>query len=606
MKRVNRIVRIFVSSTFQDMELERNVLQHDVVPYMQKWCGERGWQFEVVDLRWGISEEASRAHRTMSICLEELANCQRLSPKPNLLLLIGERYGWMPLPEHLTQKVAEAILTVANSKERKLFNKLYHLNNNIIPSSYELITDVNLAEEIQIREIMVRYYHQTDDDNFYHQYLVSATEQEIQQGLLSNTEAFHHVIVYTRTLTALPQKEKATFIDTDHIDEIELLRQRVKQVVSEENRIEREVQYAEYKCKEYEEWFANEICQHIKSIIEEEISSHNLDDYKEEHLRQQHVLETKSKEYLNRNNEVKTITQTLDESNSNKLCVVHGASGIGLTTFAAQICKELIYKDFQPTIFRFIGIGNLSSSGLSLLRTLLHEVGVNYDDSESVFDLIVKWRVFLEEYHKKIFIILDGLDKLDSNDWFIRLQWLPYPLPKWLHIILTLSDDCRISGLKRHVYKEFRLSELSDEILLASFIQELSQYNHKISKQQTNLVRKIFNNIRTPLVKQPLLSLSSQWTDSDIPQLECTRLQELMDVYLNELVTSSFHNERFLGIVLSLLCFCRHGIAEHEILEIAASDNIFYSFLQEHTHHKIVESGPPRFPSYIGHDFIMI
>ena len=68
----SKYIRFFVSSTFKDTELERNLLQEvfdELVPIYKK----REWQIENVDLRWGISEEAGIDNRTMRICKKELA-----------------------------------------------------------------------------------------------------------------------------------------------------------------------------------------------------------------------------------------------------------------------------------------------------------------------------------------------------------------------------------------------------------------------------------------------------------------------------------------------------------------------------------------------------
>ena len=65
-----------MSSTFKDMELERNLLQEvfdELIPFYR----EKGWQVEMVDLRWGISEEAGLDNRTMRICKKELAQCMK-------------------------------------------------------------------------------------------------------------------------------------------------------------------------------------------------------------------------------------------------------------------------------------------------------------------------------------------------------------------------------------------------------------------------------------------------------------------------------------------------------------------------------------------------
>jgi len=95
----SRTIRVFVSSTFSDMKVERDVLQRDVLPRIRQFCLSKGFRFQPIDLRWGVPEEAGRDNRTVRICLRELERCQAGGPKPNFLILLGDRYGWCPLPE---------------------------------------------------------------------------------------------------------------------------------------------------------------------------------------------------------------------------------------------------------------------------------------------------------------------------------------------------------------------------------------------------------------------------------------------------------------------------------------------------------------------------
>jgi len=93
--------RVFVSSTLADLVEERNALQRRVWPELAKLCEKAGFRFQAIDLRWGISEEAGLDQRTSSICLQELKRCQDTSPRPNFIILLGNRYGWRPLPEEI-------------------------------------------------------------------------------------------------------------------------------------------------------------------------------------------------------------------------------------------------------------------------------------------------------------------------------------------------------------------------------------------------------------------------------------------------------------------------------------------------------------------------
>ena len=80
------------------MRQERKILQEDVFPRLRSLCESKGASSQDVDLRWGVNEETQLNQKTMDICLGEIARCQRLSPKPNFIILLGDRYGWQPVP----------------------------------------------------------------------------------------------------------------------------------------------------------------------------------------------------------------------------------------------------------------------------------------------------------------------------------------------------------------------------------------------------------------------------------------------------------------------------------------------------------------------------
>lgn len=104
----NRYIRFFVSSTFKDMKMERNLLQ-DIFSELKEEYSKQNWQIDMIDLRWGISQEAGFDNKTMQICKEELKRCQKLSPKPNFIILLGDRYGWIPLPEVVPVEVYQTL-----------------------------------------------------------------------------------------------------------------------------------------------------------------------------------------------------------------------------------------------------------------------------------------------------------------------------------------------------------------------------------------------------------------------------------------------------------------------------------------------------------------
>jgi len=86
-----RSARIFISSTFKDMEAERAYLVRHTFPALRKRFRAEGVEALDVDLRWGITREESRRGQTLARCFEEIDRC-----RPFFIAIIGERYGWIP------------------------------------------------------------------------------------------------------------------------------------------------------------------------------------------------------------------------------------------------------------------------------------------------------------------------------------------------------------------------------------------------------------------------------------------------------------------------------------------------------------------------------
>ncbi|MDO4319783.1 MAG: DUF4062 domain-containing protein [Bacteroidales bacterium] len=105
----NREIRIFISSTFSDMQAERDRLVNAVFPSLRRMAAERDVALTVVDLRWGITAEESENGRVIPVCLGEIDRS-----RPFFIGLIGDRYGWVPdaadVPDDCRDTVADDIL----------------------------------------------------------------------------------------------------------------------------------------------------------------------------------------------------------------------------------------------------------------------------------------------------------------------------------------------------------------------------------------------------------------------------------------------------------------------------------------------------------------
>eukprot|EP00045_Choanoeca_perplexa_P018920 m.293581 g.293581 ORF g.293581 m.293581 type:complete len:2306 (-) comp25878_c0_seq1:191-7108(-) len=132
-------IQLFLSSTFDDMQAERNWLWRFALPRIQNESNSLfGIDCELVDMRWGIRDAVSDVHGTSMLCLTELARCQRESLGPSLLLLKGQRYGTKFLPSTVRNSTAEALLLHLSESMREAFQKFYALDQNAVPAHFVL------------------------------------------------------------------------------------------------------------------------------------------------------------------------------------------------------------------------------------------------------------------------------------------------------------------------------------------------------------------------------------------------------------------------------------------------------------------------------------
>lgn len=98
----NRHIRVFISSTFQDLREEREYLIKIIIPQLQVEASKRDVTLTFVDLRWGITDEEVQNGKVLEICLNEIENCH-----PFFIGIIGDRYGWCPTTNDVNDNLIE-------------------------------------------------------------------------------------------------------------------------------------------------------------------------------------------------------------------------------------------------------------------------------------------------------------------------------------------------------------------------------------------------------------------------------------------------------------------------------------------------------------------
>lgn len=139
MRSIWRTATIFISSTFQDMQFERDLISRTVVPELKEYFKFYRIAVRSIDLRWGINtidnEENEVERKIVGVCMDEIDRS-----RPFFVGIIGNRYGWIP-PADLNacaKSVTEMEIDYGALRDRE------SLENSII-----CIRDIEVPEDLQ-------------------------------------------------------------------------------------------------------------------------------------------------------------------------------------------------------------------------------------------------------------------------------------------------------------------------------------------------------------------------------------------------------------------------------------------------------------------------
>lgn len=496
-----RTIRIFLSSTFTDTEHERNALMEHVYPKLREFCEKKGYEFQVVDMRWGVRDDATDAHMTTELCLREIKACQEISVGPNFVTLLSEKYGYRPLLPSIHAEEFEMLLgTTSDEHIKELFEKWYKRDENCFPVCYILqpvttwipdyLNDLNplLKEEAHSQwqrdyNTMREFLQQAAKEIFMEQpeiwrkYARSVCEEEIEHGLLRVENPKRSCVWFHRVISGLDSPENADHPDVlkylDHRpDEKEysddthpkvlldnLKNKRMKETMDLANiftydaawtpkgidpSVEGHKSYIDQLCRDFE----NKMKEMITASIAEHKGAETETFLYVEVV--QHTLFCKKKAgfVYGRKSTLQDIEEYVKGPSQYPL-VIHGKSGCGKTAVMAMAAKEISkLMDQKGCIcLRFLGTTPRSSSIRRVLKTILWQIKHVYKltvkiprSTKGVFEQLPS---FLASATKEqpLAIILDALDQLSPLHGARRLSWLPRRLPPHVKFIVSTLPD---------------------------------------------------------------------------------------------------------------------------------------------------------------------
>lgn len=401
---IKRTFRVFVSSTFSDLKAERDALHRNVFPKLRNLCMQHSCRFQAIDLRWGVRREASLDQKTLRICLKEIERCQQITPRPNFIVILGDRYGWRPLPEEIEAAEFENILKqVGTSTEKQLLLQWFRRDDNAVPPVFELQSRTGRFEndavwqgvERNIRSILLDVISNTflsEEEKI--KYTASATEQEIRCGAMNIPDAKDHVFCFFRKISNLPTEICAKdFIDLDEneernhsaLNQLSELKSNLRKLLPK-NVFEYEAKWRQGKVTtDHQDQFCKDVLVNLSRVIESQIS----------HIEKREPLESevsnhrafgrqRSRFFTGRKDTLYQIGEYIRRG-IRKPFVLYGESGSGKTALMARAAIKA--NDENPesiVIYRFIGATPESSDGRALLESLCKQIAQVYNDEDPI------------------------------------------------------------------------------------------------------------------------------------------------------------------------------------------------------------------------------
>ena len=604
------------------MGMERDVLRK-IFSRLKKEYQAKAWQIEYVDLRWGIRSEASVDNQTMRICLKELKRCQELSPQPNFIILLGDRYGWIPLPELITCEEMNDLMLLATDEEADLIWQWYDQDDNqlpakcfyLLPKNYDGANPSLFAEQIErpLRKLMQRYANTLPPDYprkgvFCH----SATAQEVDQGALKSSNPDAKVLAYFRSLANVPQ-DKVLIYSPSSIDEVKSmwqlkcnLRERLSHGHIYE---EKDVDYHSYTHITYQKRFERGMEEHLRCMIEEEIAHWNMDD---EHYEWNEHLDfafTETSSFVGRVQELKLVTDYICSDKADNPLWLMADNGMGKSALMAKVATLCSEMEDTVVIARFCGRTKYSCNAQYLMLYLWKQIRSLFDKSPYTFEPNM-WRVLFGkesglfdsdflidafDYFKygwkhllpptRYVVLIDGMDELNVKGvpWFPQMEWLPQmPLPANVKVVLTSAPSPDFAYEPNHVriVKDW-ISPLRDEKERELFLRDYLQHlNRRLTQRQ-------WGNFSWDLALMPLKKstplyfslfaheLAQYTSEQSIPTYGNDFTQLTLKV-LERLMLPQNHGEDAVKMTLALIATTCLGVTDDEMNRLPAMDEKYY------------------------------
>jgi len=626
--------RMFVSSTFDDFEAERDVLRREVWPGLRALCAEYGARFHAIDLRWGVSEEAAADQQTMNICLGEIERCQRTGTRPSFLVLLGNHYGWRPPPPQIPGAEYQQVASCLAVDDRALIEDWYERDDNAVPAEYRLRRrtggyldpDRWKVVEARLTTALGAAVQQLGlPEPRRRCYLASATEQEISAGALEAGDP-GQAVCFVREITGHPPVASADENDPVRafVDEaqgaLSALKDTVRLKLGEDWVVQRQVGWSTsgpaYD-EDYLRGFAEDVGEALARPIRDELERRGtardraargdgaeLDVEIGAHDR---FAAERRRFFTGRAGELARIDDYLDGARRVPLAV-HGAGGTGKSAIIAEALRRAAGRPGGATLVaRFIGATPGSSDIRALLAGMCQQLARHAGEApvhprrhrRLADEVPSDYASLIPDFARRlkraaatgpVFVFIDSLDQLtDTGDSTGSLAWIPQPLPARVRMVVSTRPGDSLNPLRARGADLLKLPGLpaaDGEELLDRWLDDA---HRRLQDPQRRAVLTAFGDSDgNPLYLRLAFEQARRWASGDGQppgQLAAGVRDLIRGNLLARLASEDNHGELLVSRALGYLAASRHGLAEDELMDLLSRDLVLYrSFLLDAYH----------------------
>ncbi|MBT6153667.1 MAG: DUF4062 domain-containing protein, partial [Planctomycetaceae bacterium] len=516
-----QLIRVFVSSTFRDMQAEREVLVKQVFPKLRKLCDERGVVFTDVDLRWGITEEQSDEGQVLPICLAEIERC-----RPFFIGLLGNRYGWVP--ENIPQELIEEQPWLAEVKDGKK----------------------------------------------------SVTELEILHGVLNNPKMANRACFYFRD----PASAATADVDAeaDDTEKLNALKQRIRdsKLAVREDYADAEA-LGQMILADLTRVINQEFPPGSEPTALERQSADHETFTRSRTVRK--VSGRQVGCYIGRQEYFDRIDAHV--SGDGPPLVVLGESGLGKSALLANWAERYRQSHpEEQVLLHFVGATADSADWAAMLRRILGELqqrfGIELEipDSADALRAAFANALHMAAARGRLVLVIDALNQLDDRDGAPDLVWLPPGIPDNVRLIVSTLAGRPLKNLEERDWPTLKIEPLSTDERRRLIGEYLSQYVKQLSAERIERIAGC-EQAANPLFLRALLEElrvfgTHERLDERIDYyLDVKSVDDLFERILQRW-EEDYAGDRP-GLVreaMSLLWAARRGLSEAELLTLLGED----------------------------------